>query len=94
MAVGLGTEQVTEKGTEGMMSHDEVEHHPRTMADEPSYEAGYRAGLAGEPTPLHFDVLLEQALWADGWHAGMAEAARRTSARHLGRPGLDPARHG
>ena len=81
IAAGLGTERVTEKGT-GMMTHDEVEHHPRKMADETSYEAGYRAGLAGEPTPLHFDVLLEQVLWADGWHAGMAEVARRISAPH------------
>ena len=61
-----------------MMTHDRVEHHPRWMSDEPSYEAGYSAGLAGMPTPRHFDVLLEQVLWADGWHAGMAEAARLT----------------
>ena len=64
------------------MTQDRFEHHPSRMSDEPSYEAGYNAGLAGVPTPRHFDVLLEQVLWADGWHAGMAEAARRTPLHH------------
>lgn len=62
------------------MEHDQFEHHPYGTSNEPSYEAGYQAGLAGMPTPRHFDVLLEQVLWADGWHAGLAEAARRISA--------------
>ena len=51
------------------MTQDRFEHHPSRMSDEPSYEAGYNAGLAGVPTPRHFDVLLEQVLWVDGWHA-------------------------
>ena len=81
----LGTEHATEKGPRDDDARP-GRAPPRWMSDEPSYEAGYSAGLAGMPTPRHFDVLLEQVLWADGWHAGMAEAARLTvtTQSHLG----------
>jgi hypothetical protein len=57
------------------MTNDQFERHASRMSTEPSYQAGYRSGLAGEATPRHTGVLLEPVAWAHGWRVGVTEAA-------------------
>ncbi len=64
------------------MKHDQFQQHVVSTTDEPSYRAGFRAGLEGASTPQHFAVLLEQALWSDGWEAGSAEATRAAATKN------------
>jgi hypothetical protein len=61
------------------MTHDQFEQHLCGISEEPSYGAGYRAGLAGISTPRHYAVLLEQVAWGDGWQAGVTEGAMRAA---------------
>jgi hypothetical protein len=56
------------------MTNDQFEHHAYRMSTEPSYQAGYRSGFAGEATPRHIGVLLEPVAWAHGWRVGVTEA--------------------
>jgi ribosome modulation factor len=59
------------------MTHDQFEHDVCRISEEPSYAAGYRAGLAGGSTPQHYAILRDQVAWSDGWEAGATERAMR-----------------
>lgn len=67
-------------GVLACMTKDQFEHHMHRMSTEPSYQAGYRSGLAGVATPRHTEPLLEPVAWAHGWRAGVTEATEATDA--------------